>query len=295
MGSSKKNKLKKASPPSQPATSPEIDDNELMDDLIAQLDSKDQTVQVESAIVLQEIEINQQAKTAETNQKKDSKSRFLARKAKKAAELVNSYAPNDAAEDARLEREAKQEEVDIKRVCDELGVQMFEINPDGHCLFSAVADQLVLLSILPSSQANYATIRLAACNYIYSHPDDFLPFLPSSSGEDGPGSTSEGLMSQREFESYCLSIRDTAVWGGEPEILALSRAYNIPIHVVQSGRPPIVIHNPTGTPNDGDIRDTRVVRISYHRRMYGLGEHYNSLRPKSTFSHLSQSIQNIIS
>jgi len=135
-----------------------------------------------------------------------------------------------------------------------------------------VADQLALLSILPSSQANYATVRLAACNYIYSHPDDFLPFLPSSSGEDGPGSTSEGLMSQREFESYCLSIRDTAVWGGEPEILALSRAYNIPIHVVQSGRPPIVIHNPTGTPNDGDIRDTRVVRISYHRRMYGLGE-----------------------
>jgi len=80
MGSSKKNKLKKASPPSQPAISPEIDDNELMDDLIAQLDSKDQTVQAESAKVLQEIEINQQASTAETSQKKDSKSRFLARK-----------------------------------------------------------------------------------------------------------------------------------------------------------------------------------------------------------------------
>jgi OTU domain-containing protein 6 len=23
----------------------------------------------------------------------------------------------------------------------------------------------------------------------------------------------------------------------------------------------------------------RIVRITYHRRMYGLGEHYNSLRP----------------
>ncbi|THU78634.1 cysteine proteinase [Dendrothele bispora CBS 962.96] len=295
MGSSKKNKLKKAfSPVSQPSTSPEIDDDELMDDLLAQLDSKDQTVQAESAKVLQEIEINQQANAAEKSQKKDSKSRFLARKAKKAAELASSYVPNDAAEDARLEKEAKQEEVDIKRVCDELGVQIYEINPDGHCLFSAVADQLALLSILPSSQANYATVRLTACNYIYSHPDDFLPFLPSANGEDGPGATREGLMSQREFESYCLSIRDTAVWGGEPEILALSRAYNIPIHVVQSGRPPIVIHNPTGTPYDGDMRDPRVVRISYHRRMYGLGEHYNSLRPKSMFAQLSQSIHNIV-
>lgn len=79
-------------------------------------------------------------------------------------------------------------------------------------------------------------------------------------------------MSQREFEQYCLSIRDTAVWGGEPEILALSRAYNVPIHVVQAGTPPVVVHNPVGAPNAGDATDKRAVKISYHRKMYGLGE-----------------------
>jgi OTU domain-containing protein 6 len=80
MGSKKKTLKKTFSPSSKPTptASPEIDDNELMDDLIAQLDSKDQTVQNESAKVLQEMEINQQALAAE---KKDSKSRFLARKA----------------------------------------------------------------------------------------------------------------------------------------------------------------------------------------------------------------------
>jgi len=77
-------------------------------------------------------------------------------------------------------------------------------------------------------------------------------------------------MSQREFQMYCASIRDTAAWGGEPEIMALSRSYNVPIHVVQAGKPPVVIHEPP--PNTGNGTDGKIVFISYHRRMYGLGE-----------------------
>jgi OTU domain-containing protein 6 len=79
-------------------------------------------------------------------------------------------------------------------------------------------------------------------------------------------------MSPQQFESYCISIRDTGVWGGEPEILALSRAYNVPIHVVQSGSPSVVVHDPSGSPVEQDVRDKKVARISYHRKMYGLGE-----------------------
>lgn len=79
-------------------------------------------------------------------------------------------------------------------------------------------------------------------------------------------------MTRKQFEKYCVDIRDTAAWGGEPEILALSRAYSIPIHVIQGGTPSIVVHNPSGASLEGDVRDKRVVRISYHRRMYGLGE-----------------------
>lgn len=79
-------------------------------------------------------------------------------------------------------------------------------------------------------------------------------------------------MSRAGFERYCVTIRDTGVWGGEPEILALSRAYNVPIHVIQGGTPPIVVHNPTGAPQDDNLREKKVLRISYHRKMYGLGE-----------------------
>lgn len=146
-----------------------------------------------------------------------------------------------------------------------------QIAPDGHCLFAAVADQLSLHGIVPRSAASYAATRATAAHYMMQHRDDFLPFLPSVDGEDGAGATeSEGMMSQREFQMYCASIRDTAAWGGEPEIMALSRAYNVPIHVVQAGKPPVVIHEPP--PNMSDGLDIKIVFISYHRRMYGLGE-----------------------
>ncbi|PPQ78090.1 hypothetical protein CVT25_015624 [Psilocybe cyanescens] len=256
------------------------DDSELMDDLLAQLDSRDQNVQAESANVLNEMNLNAQADLIEASSRQDAKSRFKARQARKAAALAQSYSPDDPAVQARLEKEAKDEEDSIRQVCEQMSLEIYEINPDGHCLFSAVADQLVLLGIIPPTEANYSNLRIVAANYIHSHPDDFLPFLPSSGGEDGAGALDVGMMNHEEFDSYCASIRGTAIWGGEPEIVALSRAFNVPIHVVQGGQPPVVVHNPAGDQQEGDLTDPRAVRISYHRKLYGLGEHYNSLRRK---------------
>ena len=87
MAGSKRSKLKKAlSPPFAKTPEPErtMDDDALMDDLLAQLDSRDKTVQSESASVLNEIHINKAADTpppapAPPSQKQDSKSRHRAR------------------------------------------------------------------------------------------------------------------------------------------------------------------------------------------------------------------------
>ncbi|KAH9854159.1 cysteine proteinase [Lenzites betulinus] len=277
----KKNKLKKMlSPPTPPPPANMADDEDLMDDLFAQLDSKDSGTRQESATILSSMQIDQVAEKLEAAPKKDSKARHMARQARKAAVLAETYAPTDTAADARLEREAKEEEEQIKKTSDELGLIMHQINPDGHCLFSAVADQLALLGIIPPAAATYATCRRAAAEYIHAHPADFLPFLPSDRGEDGVGATDAGLMDRAHFERYCATMRDTASWGGEPEVVALSRAYGVPIHVVQGGTPPVVVHDPAGeqAPPAGD---RQIAYISYHRRLYGLGEHYNSLRPKT--------------
>ncbi len=54
-----------------------------------------------------------------------------------------------------------------------------------------------------------------------AHPQDFAPFLPSVEGEDGTGAGDLGIIGPREYARYCANIRDTSVWVGEPEILAL--------------------------------------------------------------------------
>ena len=133
---------------------------------------------------------------------------------------------------------------------------------------------------MPPAQAHYANVRAIAADFIRSHSEDFLPFLPSVGGEDTVEAHESGFMSPEQFEIYCNSVRETAAWGGEPEIVALSRAFNIPIHVVQGGKPPIVVHRPS----DGATNPTGpIVWLSYHRRLYGLGEVRSSTQSTSLF------------
>jgi OTU domain-containing protein 6 len=298
---SKKNKVKQAFAPS-PAPNDNNNsvyntnaiDDDLVDELLTALDSRDATVRRESATVLEEVQTEQAAAQAAPPDKAGSKSRFKARQGRKAAALAGQQAPINTDADAKLEREAKDEERAINRICNELGLDMHEINPDGHCLFSAVADQLATLNVVPPQEAHYTLARRAAADYMLAHPNDFVPFLPSVEGEDGAGAEDSGTIGPREFARYCASIRDTGVWGGEPEILALSRAYAIPIHVVQSGQPPVVVHDPNGAPRTDNLKEQRAVRISYHRRMYGLGEHYNSLRPKTGLQKITSPLKNLL-
>lgn len=64
--------------PQPPAST--VEDDELLDDLIAQLDSNDKTVQDTSAEVIKDIHRSQLQETRETRKlKKDSKTRFLER------------------------------------------------------------------------------------------------------------------------------------------------------------------------------------------------------------------------
>ncbi|KAG8914248.1 hypothetical protein FRC01_004163 [Tulasnella sp. 417] len=260
------------------------DDDDLLDDLLAQIDNNPST-SPEAVKVLKEVDATQSQSTSppligKLGKKKDPKAKFQARQAKKAAALAAAQPADDKEAEARLEREKVEEERAIRSVCESLGLEVYEVNADGHCMFSAIADQLCQLGMINAQQASYKLTRTVASEYMQAHPDDFLPFLPSLDGEDGVGATeATGLMTPAQFSKYCATVRDTGAWGGEPEIMALSRAYKVPIHVVQWGAPSIVCHSPDGNEADPSLPS---VKVSYHRRMYGLGEHYNSLRPKRT-------------
>ena len=134
-------------------------------------------------------------------------------------------------------------------------------------MFSAVADQMNVQGRLDNS--NYATTRKAAAGYMRQHMDDFLPYLPAED-EEGQG---EGLLSPEGYSKHCNDVESTSVWGSETELVALSKCYKVPIHVVQANSP-IVKHG-----EEEKYGNEKPLVVSYHRAMYGLGEHYNSLRP----------------
>lgn len=189
--------------------------------------------------------------------------RQQARKLRKADHFEQQRREAEAEVVAENDRSVEMEKEAIETQCRKLKVMIKEIEPDGHCMFSAVADQVNFLKLSPTKETHEDTRKKAAA-YMRAHPDDFLPFLPS---EVDP----ENMMSPNEFARYCDTVENTAEWGGEPEIRALSLHYEAPVIVVQAGTE-MVEHG-------SDFPRERAMLISYHRKMYGLGEHYNSLRP----------------
>ncbi|KAK0614062.1 hypothetical protein B0T14DRAFT_539682 [Immersiella caudata] len=143
-----------------------------------------------------------------------------------------------------------------------------DIEPDGHCLFSAVADQLeaneiplvvggeVVIGAGAPGGEGYKIVRRVAAEYMEGHRGDFEGFL------------------EEPLETYVAKIRDTAEWGGQLELSALANAYGVEIKVVQDGRTEVV--RPLG-----EVEDLKTLWLAYYRYGYGLGEHYNSLRKAS--------------
>ncbi|KAM8811070.1 deubiquitinase OTUD6B [Eudromia elegans] len=136
-------------------------------------------------------------------------------------------------------------------------LEIKQIPSDGHCMYRAIEDQL------KDQQHSWtvATLRNQTAKYMQSHCEDFLPFLTNpSTGE---------MYSKEEFEKYCDDIANTAAWGGQLELRALSHILQTPIEVVQMDSPSIVV---------GEEYSGKSIILVYMRHAYGLGEHYNSVK-----------------
>lgn len=192
--------------------------------------------------------------------------RHKARLARRAAEQEAAVA-KATEEAASLPDLREQERVVMSEAFKKHGLKEKAIRPDGHCLYSAVADQLNAVGVTWKPKAttpstldgtqptapDYKLTREAAAAYISEHPEDFLPFV------------------EEPLEHYTKKIRDTAEWGGQLELLALSKVYGVNICVLQGdGR---VEKIEPGA--DGAVRS---IWLAYYRHTYGLGEHYNSLQ-----------------
>ncbi|KAH8602157.1 hypothetical protein B0O99DRAFT_131014 [Bisporella sp. PMI_857] len=204
---------------------------------------------------IQKMSISEAAPSEDGQPKK--RNRAKERLARRAAEQEAAIeeAKKEAANqpDSRaIEREKMLKEFRSRKLTEKV------IRPDGHCLFSAIADQLSQVSIPLGDGADevkedqrYKLVRQAAAKYIEGHPEDFIAWL------DEP------------LDQYVRKIRDTAEWGGHLELLALAKTYNVEICVLQDIGPQTI---------EPGADAAEKIWLAYYKHGFGLGEHYNSLR-----------------
>ncbi|KAG7288580.1 hypothetical protein NEMBOFW57_004933 [Staphylotrichum longicolle] len=161
--------------------------------------------------------------SAPTKQKRNRQKERLARRAaeQEAAAVAAEHEASSMTDHRGAERESMQAAFAAR------SLREHEIAPDGHCLFSAVADQLTINDIpliaaaagsgTEPKVAPYRVVRRAAADWIENHRAQYEGFL-----EEG-------------VEAYVGKIRDTAEWGGELELSALANAYGVEIRVLQGG------------------------------------------------------------
>ena len=133
------------------------------------------------------------------------------------------------------------------------GFDLNKMDPDGHCMFSSIADQ---------NRTPPAGVRGVVCDILAANRDHFTPFIVDE-----------------DFDSYVKSIRTTNRWGGHPELAAASIAYLRPIqvwHWSDQGRlakHALVILDLHG--------DEAPMNLLYTGPVTG-GNHYDSLVPNDT-------------
>jgi len=145
-----------------------------------------------------------------------------------------------------LEQEA------ITRLLEARGLTLHQIPSDGDCMFAGLAHQLSLSGVTSS----VSELRQQTATELRTNSGQYLPFLSLSPGQ---------------FEAYCTKMASTPEWGGQVELLALSSVLQRPIEVIQAEGAPVVV---------GEQLTASRLLLTYHRHAYGLGEHYNSVRPK---------------
>ncbi|KAJ4815994.1 OTU domain-containing protein 6B [Rhynchospora pubera] len=191
-------------------------------------------------------------------------------KQSKSAKRRGKRAQEELAREQRIQEEQNNlvsdrmvENENLVKKLEPLGLMIYEIKPDGHCLYRAVENQLSLCNngIAPY---NYQKLREMVAKYMRENAADFLPFFLSE-GKD-----------ESDFEKYCDEVESTASWGGQLELGALIHVLKKHIVVYSGSFPEVEMGKEY---KSGDGKHNPSVLLSFHRHAYGLGEHYNSVVP----------------
>lgn len=185
----------------------------------------------------------------------------------KAARRRRKKAERESEAQRRIEEERSkmgpsQRELEMEKLREQLkplSLTVHTIKPDGHCLYSAVQHQLTVNEVDTNVEKSVQGLRDATAEHMSRNSEDYLPFLETVDG------------SSKAFKVYCDTIKNTAAWGGQLELRALSKALKVGIEVYSADMPLVTMGKAEGS--------SPRLKLAYHRAYYGLGEHYNSLVP----------------
>lgn len=198
-------------------------------------------------------------KYIETNRVSKAQKRRDAKAAKKAEQLkrIEEGEKLDEHKDRRLEQEK------LNRLLKRYNLKIYDIEADGDCLYRAIEHQLKI-ACDPLESLNYVELREKTSKFMLDNEYDFIPFLLDDKGD---------IMNHDEFKEYCSKIVKTKAWGGHLELTAISRFTQKPIHIFQADNDdPIVIK-----PQSLNDCERKPMLLCFHKHLYHLGEHYNSL------------------
>lgn len=196
-------------------------------------------------------------KYIESNRVSKAQKRRDAKAAKKAEQVKRIEEAEEI--DEHKDRRIEQEQLDS--ILRKRQLKIRDIDADGDCLYRAVEHQL---SIANDSEQKFSCqeLRDKTSHYMLDNQDDFMPFLINDQG---------GLMNLEDYKKYCNRISKTKEWGGHLELTAISQFTKKPIHIYQAESDvPITIEPSTDS-------DKSPIVLSFHKHLYHLGEHYNSL------------------
>jgi len=218
------------------------------EDLLARMES----TTLDEANNAEENNVSAEAITTDVRQPKRNRQKERLAKRNAKIEQMKNEARKESENDVDYR---KIEQESMQQIIERGNLVVYEIKPDGHCLFASIQDQLRLRH---SQKVPIQDLRDIAARYMKSHPDDFIPFL-----------FDEATNSLRDLTDYTNELTTTAMWGSDMEIMALANEFDCPITVLMAGGSPITI-NPEGSNPE--------LKLAFYKHSFGLGEHYNSLR-----------------
>jgi len=143
----------------------------------------------------------------------------------------------------------------IKKLLAAKTLTFYEVPSDGNCMYVAILHQLNKGDVCYTMQQ----LRKIAADYMRNNQDDIMPFM-------------DEIENEAQFIKYCDDTERTPAWGGQLELRALSQVLRRRIEVVQAEGRVIIVGEEFIDPS------LEPIVLTYHRHMYGLGEHYNSVQ-----------------